>query len=336
MVTEGSSCVSHPLPTTLLRIEGKDASKFLHRLSSNNIEKLESGRVCEAFACDAKGRVLWHWVIAKQSQALMISTVAGEGDKIYSHLDRFHFREDLSITNLSPQWRELVVWGRAIEDLKIPAEAVESLMNSPYASASVELPEGSVLVQRFPKFGGDVLHLFAAEMILQKIADRLLNGSASSVSADELELRRIQMGWPIAGIDFDDKTLPQELARDTLAISFTKGCYLGQETVARLDALGQVQRRLIGFRFTDEIPQLPLVLSIDGKELAHITSAAFSPALGCNVGLGFARRSLFPTGKAFQAEQVIRCADIDYTTTSLPIVPPTMQTLSPSATVENG
>ena len=336
MVTEGSSCISPLLPTTLLRIEGKDASKFLHRLSSNNIEKLESGQGCEAFACDAKGRVLWHWVIAKQAQALMVSTVAGEGDNIYSHLDRFHFREELTLTNLSPQWRELVVWGRAIKDLDIPADAVESLLNSPYANVSVELPEGSVLVQRFPKFGDYVFHLFAAETILQKIADRLLNGGALSVTADELELRRIQMGWPIAGIDFDDKTLPQELARDTQAISFTKGCYIGQETVARLDALGQVQRKLIGFRFTGALPQLPLSLTIDGKDLAHITSAVFSPALGCNVGLGFARRSLFPAGKAFQADQVIRCGEIEYTTTLLPIVPVTMPPLPPSAAIENG
>lgn len=336
MVTEGSSCISSPLPTTLLRIEGKDASKFLHRLSSNNIEKLEVGQGCEAFACDAKGRVLWHWVIAKQSLALMVSTVAGEGENIYSHLDRFHFREELTLTNLSAQWQELVLWGRAIDDLELPVVALETLLNAPYANVSVELAEGSVMVQRIPKFGERVFHLFAAESVIQKITERLLNSGAVSVAAAELELRRIQMGWPIAGVDFDDKTLPQELARDTQAISFTKGCYLGQETVARLDALGQVQRKLIGFRFKGDLPQLPLSLTIDGKELAHITSAVFSPALSCNIGLGFARRSLFPAGKAFQGDQVIRCGDMDYTTNLLPTVPPEMQNLPSSAVVENG
>src|SRR5205814_560451 len=111
---------------------------------------------------------------------------------------------------------------------------------------------------------------------------------------EALEMVRIEAGTPFFGQDITDKNLPQELGRDALAISFTKGCYLGQETVARIDALGHVNQTLRGLRFAGlEIPQAGADLSTPDKPdkaVAHVTSAAFSPRLAAPLALGYVRR----------------------------------------------
>ena len=104
-------------------------------------------------------------------------------------------------------------------------------------------------------------------------------------------MARLEFGTPLYGQDITEKNLPQELARNDRAISFTKGCYLGQETVARIDALGHVNRTFCGFRFDGQaIPESGLELSADDKVVGHVTSAAFSPRLNSPLALGFVRR----------------------------------------------
>ena len=119
----------------------------------------------------------------------------------------------------------------------------------------------------------------------------LVAAGARPCGHDAVEMARLEAGTPLFGQDITDKNLPQELARNAFAISFTKGCYLGQETVARIDALGHVNQTLCGLRFpAPHIPPPGTELTADGKVVAHVTSAAFSPRLGSPVALGFVRR----------------------------------------------
>ena len=102
---------------------------------------------------------------------------------------------------------------------------------------------------------------------------------------------RIAAGMPCYGLDITDKTLPQEVARDARAISFTKGCYIGQETVARLDALGHVNKTLTRVRFTGrDVPPAGSELTLDGKPVGTITSAAYWPPFDTAIALAYLRR----------------------------------------------
>jgi folate-binding protein YgfZ len=117
-------------------------------------------------------------------------------------------------------------------------------------------------------------------------------------------MARIEAGTPLFGQDITEKNLPQEVARDALAISFTKGCYLGQETVARIDALGHVNQTLCGLRFAGpDSPPPGTELTIDDKVVAHVTSAAFSPRLGGPLALGYVRRGHTLPGTAFTSSR---------------------------------
>jgi folate-binding protein YgfZ len=110
-------------------------------------------------------------------------------------------------------------------------------------------------------------------------------------SSQAFESARIEAGMPRYGVDFNEENLPQEVGRDSEAISFTKGCYLGQETVARIDALGHVNQRLAGVRFFgSEVPAADTELTREGRIVGSVTSAAFSPKLGAPIALAMVRR----------------------------------------------
>ncbi len=102
--------------------------------------------------------------------------------------------------------------------------------------------------------------------------------------------------------DISSENLPQEVNRDKQAISFTKGCYLGQETVARIDALGHVNRLFVAIRFDGMIDAIATSeLTVDGKPAGRITSQSFSPQLSCTMALGYVRRQFAKPETMFQA-----------------------------------
>jgi folate-binding protein YgfZ len=120
----------------------------------------------------------------------------------------------------------------------------------------------------------------------------LLQGGAQPCGEQAMDAARIEAGIPLPGRDIGDKNLPQEIGRDQQTISFVKGCYLGQETVARIDALGHVNKTLAGVRFQGEqVPPPGLALSsADGQTVGEVTSAAWSHRLQSPLALAYLRR----------------------------------------------
>ncbi len=137
---------------------------------------------------------------------------------------------------------------------------------------------------------GGVL-ISAKKESIAAIVDALLAAGAVRCGAAAMETPRIEAGWPIFGVDISDKNLPQEVDRNARAISFTKGCYLGQETVARIDALGHVNKTLCGVRFSgNEIPSPGVELRAGDAAVGTVTSATFSPRLSAPLALVYLRR----------------------------------------------
>jgi folate-binding protein YgfZ len=135
------------------------------------------------------------------------------------------------------------------------------------------------------------------------------------VGNDAFTGARVEAGVPLFGIDFDEQNFPQEVGRDREAISFTKGCYLGQETVARIDALGHVNQRLVGVRFSGTIlPDVGTELLHSGKKVGQITSVAYSPRLNAPLALAMVRRETNSPGT--RLESGLRPCEV----VSLPIV----------------
>ena len=147
-----------------------------------------------------------------------------------------------------------------------------------------------------------VVQMAAAEMAHVGVA--LAAQGIVEVEQEIVELARIEAGFPSYGRDITIDNLPQEVARDRQAISFTKGCYLGQETVARIDALGHVNRQLVRLKFSDNdhVPPPGTELSYDEKVVGKVTSSCWSPASGVAIALAYVGRRAIQADVMLQSE----------------------------------
>jgi folate-binding protein YgfZ len=131
----------------------------------------------------------------------------------------------------------------------------------------------------------------------------LTGGGAHPCGRRAFDTARIEAGFPIYGRDISERNLPQEVARDELALSFVKGCYIGQETVARIDALGHVNRLLRGIKLhSDHVPADGTELRAAGQTIGEITSATCSPLLAAPMALAYIRRGYDQPGTRLECE----------------------------------
>jgi folate-binding protein YgfZ len=143
----------------------------------------------------------------------------------------------------------------------------------------------------------------AAASDADAICGEFLKPGAIRCGPAAVDTARLECGTPLFGIDVTDDNLPQEVNRDALAISFTKGCYLGQETVARIDAVGHVNRLLVGLRFSGSaIPAAGAPLLATGQPIGHVTSAAWSPRLNAPLALAYVRRNSAKPGTQLSSD----------------------------------
>ncbi|HVC97511.1 MAG TPA: glycine cleavage T C-terminal barrel domain-containing protein [Pirellulales bacterium] len=286
---------------TRIELSGADRASFLHNLSTNEIKKLPSGAGCEAFLLDARGHVLAHVFVVCRPESLVLETVPGQEERLLAHLDRYLIRERVELHRRSGEWGELLLAGPNASEIlarltptPFPAECLAnvdvSLAGRPATLVRVELtrPFGCLVFCR----RADVAPVWQA----------LLDAGAMPCGPDAFETARIEAGFPWYGPDISDKNLPQEVGRDALTISFVKGCYIGQETVARIDALGHVNKTLVGVRFAGEnVPAAGTELTTGGQGAGQVTSAVFSPRLDAPLALAYVRRGSEIPGTALES-----------------------------------
>jgi folate-binding protein YgfZ len=258
---------------TLIELFGPDRAAFLHNFCTNEIRKLPIGGGCEAFITNVQGKVLAHFHVWDRPESLIIETVGGLGEKLVAHLDRYLIREQVQIVDRSQESGELLLAGPQ-------ADAVLKWSVLPYLEPRrVEIVKPLCYLLYLPR--GSV----------GEVAKSLAAGGAVACSKEALEMARLEAGFPWQGHDITDEPLAPEVGRDRQAISYVKGCYLGQETIARIDALGHVNRLLVGVAFDSaDVPAIGTELRAGDKTVGHVTSAAFSPRLNQPLALAYIRR----------------------------------------------
>ena len=273
-----------------IELTGADRSTFLHNLCTQEIRKLPAGAGCEAFLTTVQGKTLAHVFVFAGPESLVLETVAGEAEKILKHLDHYLVSEQVTLTDRSDQWSELYLAGAQSE--RVLGDLTDTrLGEARLAHAAATLGGRPVWLRRADLAGPVGFLISARNEDVEAVRAALCEAGAVSCGAEAFEAARIEWGFPLFGPDISDKNFPQEVARDALAISFVKGCYLGQETVARIDALGHVNKTLAGLRFLDAtIPPGGLELRAADQAVGQVTSAAYSPRLGAPLALGYVRR----------------------------------------------
>lgn len=291
-----------PPALTVLDIVGADAARVLNNLCTAPILQLVRGQGHEAFVTEVRGRTLGHVVAyAVDDGRIRLIGAAGQAEVISAHLDRYTIREDAAAEDHGNDFRALLVDAAALAQLAAeraaPLAAAElPLLACGTLAATAVGGGGEITLYQVPWTGQEQTLVLAPAAAIDELVQRLTQAGAQQFDAAAFHAARVAHRFPWFGIDLDDRNLPQEADRDVLAISFTKGCYLGQETVARLDALGQVQKKLVLWRIdAAEAPPAGTELTAQDRVVGRLTSVA-PAADGGFVALGFARRSHFDSG----------------------------------------
>jgi folate-binding protein YgfZ len=284
-----------PWPLGLVEASGGDAVRFVDNFTTAAVSALAVGGGSEAFFTDARGQVLTLATILRTEAGLLVLTPPGLAATLRDHLEHYHIREAVELRDASADVAAFLVAGpeaaAAVERLAGCTPPVE-----PLAHQTVELGGGVVRIVRTVGQGADGYWILAASATAATVATLLDDAPVPRVDEAELEPLRLEARYPAAA-DIPPKTLPQELGRDARAISFTKGCYLGQETVARLDALGHVNRRLVLLAIDAPAPPaVPATVTLDGADVGLITSASRSPLTGGPMGLGLVQVKALAAG----------------------------------------
>lgn len=286
------SWVSSPL-NCQIQISGPSHVRFLQGLCSNDVVQLAIGESCEAYLPSVQGKTLAHGFLKKYDDKLVFLGMGQQCELLLPHLQKYAMIEDVEVADQSATKNAIFVWGE-----NASAWLKEKLGMS-------ELPE--LLQHQTIEWEGASLDIFRTPVLKEASYElsgqgvqHLVQGIDPSPVA--FEKRRIASRFPVHGVDFGGEHLAQEVNRDDQAISFKKGCYLGQETVARIDAMGHVNKKLVSVHWLSECTpaELPAVLIVDGKEVGRVTSLTNMD--GQYWGLAMIRRGLNAPGTQIESE----------------------------------
>jgi folate-binding protein YgfZ len=282
---------------TVLGVRGRDRAGLLHNLCTNDVAGLAPGRGCEAFFTDGKGHVLAHAIVLCRQDEILLWATPGQAMRLAAHIEKYVIREDVTVHDMSQDVRLVALAGQ--ECGRVLGDLIAQL-DRPLAH--VTRSEVDAVIAKCPWFGPSAFLWQCAASLAEMLAVALAGEGAVRCEAAALEAVRIECGTPYFGVDFDLTSLPQEVNRNDVAISFTKGCYLGQETVARIDALGHVNRLIVSVRLGgSEVPSAGTSLSAGGKEVGKVTSATWSPKLGAPLALATVRRGHHEPGTMLES-----------------------------------
>ena len=285
-------------------IVGADRARFLHGQVTNNVKDLAPGLGCYAAITTNKGKLQSDLNIHCLADELLLDFEPGLAAKITERLEKFVVADDAQIVAVTPHYGLLSVQGPKSAGVVFALGIFPALPEKLFQSVKVsEATLGDIYLVNLPRTGAAGFDLFVPVAAMGAVADKLIAAAKQSGGRAcgwlALELARIGAGIPRFGADMDETNLPQEAGIESRAVSFTKGCYIGQETINRIRTIGQVSRALRGLRLPDVLPALPArgdKLFYEGKEVGRITSAAVSPVLSANIALGYVRKECNAVG----------------------------------------
>jgi len=276
---------------TILAVTGGERSQFLQSFTTNDIKKLAAGAGCECFVTSSQGKTLGHVLIFCGANHDTIDTAPAQADTLISHFERYVITEDVQFTDRTAELGDLLVAGPQATDLLANLAGV-SPPTQLLAHVPAAIAARAVVLRRVEYAGRTSYFVQAAASDRTAIAAALRETGAVPCGGAAVEAARIEAGVPLFGLDITAENLPQEVARDERAISFTKGCYLGQETVARIDAMGHVNRLLLGLQFTgQDVPPSGTPLAAGEQTIGQVTTSAWSPRITAPLALAYVRRS---------------------------------------------
>jgi folate-binding protein YgfZ len=281
-------------------LTGNDRQRFLNGQVTNNVKDLQPGQGCYAAVVNNKGKMQGDFYIHALAEELLLDFEPGLTGAMAERLNKYIIADDVRWVDVNPHYGLLSVQGP--QAVALLAAMGQSLNFTPpekvLCSATLKDAQlGEICIVNLPRTGSTGFDFFAPINALGPLATRLI-AEAGKLSGcmcgwQAFEIARIESGIPRYGLDMDETNLAPETGIESRAISYTKGCYTGQEVIARIRTYGQVAKSLRHLRLDDTLKTLPQKgdkLVHNGKEVGYITSAIKSPLAKGNLALGYVRR----------------------------------------------
>jgi len=308
----------------LVRVSGKDRQRFLHAMVSNDTQSLQPGQGCYATFLNAKGHLVADFVVYAETDAYLLEMEPQVVRPFLEAIDYFVISEDVVFREANEVWGLLALQGPDAAELLTLACGQDVPELPLYASVPCQLAGHtlSCLRRSYTDVPGYVL--LTPHVAMPAVWDTLWEHrdacGACAVGLEMLDVARIEAGIPVYGRDMSIETLPIE-ANLEAAISYTKGCYIGQEVIARIEARGHVNRKLVGLRLSGtHLPAPGATIVSPQREVGWITSAVYSPGLQQNIALGYVRREVLTPGTALTVQ--MEDGRLEATVAALPLYTP--------------
>jgi folate-binding protein YgfZ len=289
-----------------LRIGGEDRVAFLNGKVTCELAGLELGEGAYGFLLDAKGHIRADAVIRVLEDSVWLELPAGLGPRVAEHLSRYIVIDRVEIEPL-PGLVPLTLVGPGLEAMRGSLSELGRMPDRPWQTCrTAGDPAGEILVSADGRWGMPALTFWPSAAKSEAMIRHLLEAGqpfgAKLVGFLALDRARIEAGIPWFGRDFGESNLPQETGVEE-AVSYTKGCYLGQEVVARLHYRGQVSRVLCGLTLdVAEVPEPGTALVLEARQAGTLTSVTRSNRLGAVLGLAILQRRAAEVGTQLEVE----------------------------------
>lgn len=278
-------------------IRGRDRAALLHRLSTADIEPLRSGEGTRTVLTTPIGRIIDLLTVHALDDALLIATSPGQGGPVWAHLKKnIYFQDQVTLEAAGRSYGQLALYGPAAARL-LESLSGAALRDLPlHHATTIEIAGVSSLAAAREPIGGPSFTLYMPAERVDAVRDALSAAGATTLDEATLDILRIERGYSAFGHELSQEYIPLETGLLD-AISFTKGCYVGQEIIARMESRGRLAKVLRGLKLRLEIGdwrlageatlqslisnlQLPTKLEVDGKEAGDLTSMVVSPRFG--------------------------------------------------------
>jgi folate-binding protein YgfZ len=286
----------------LLQFTGADRLSFLQGMLSNDLRPLKMFDGQRAALLTQQGKIIAEVRVLCSMNSFYLDFWEPLKERILAHLHRYLVADEVEIVDPSDDWKILSLQGPHARNLLDELFGQAELPAQPNQHAMVQFNGSPICVVRANHFGESGYDLIVAANAIAHIAQCLTETgktfAARWVGAQAQDILRIEAGVPRHGIDFNEDTLLLEVGLEN-AVSFTKGCYLGQEVVERIRSRGHVNKKLSGLLLDGNQPASPGESILAGdKEVGKITSSADSPALQRPIALGYVQKDFWSPGTA--------------------------------------
>ena len=286
-----------------LVVAGEDALDLLDRLSTNQLSTIEVGAGAPTVLTTNKGRIIDLLHVYRDRDHLIVTTSASNQQRVAEWIEFYTFVEDVTVRDVTHAVVAFSVVGP--ESAGVMDGFTDGMASSsmPFEWCSAQIEGASVVVYRTDFLGVSSFDLVTDAEHAGRLSASLMDVGAVPVGADAIEAVRIERGVPTFGKELTEDYNPHE-ANLVRYIGFSKGCYVGQEVIARLHAYKKVQKHLVGFRWDEAGISAGGGLVSGGRRVGVVTSVARSPG-GAYIGLGYVRREFAKDGMTVSSEAAV-------------------------------